>query len=61
MLRGGSLSVAFLIGGLFAAPALAADDNSACKDESATPEVAIEACTRIIKATKSKNNDLALI
>src|SRR5207244_2078965 len=41
-------------------PAALADDAGVCKDENAAAEVAIEACSRIIKAGKTKGNDLAI-
>src|ERR1700737_3901781 len=41
-------------------PAALADDAGVCKDEGAAADVAIEACTRIIKAGKTKGNDLAI-
>src|SRR5690349_17358196 len=37
-----------------------ADDWSVCKDEAAPAAEAIDACTRLIKAAKSRNADLAL-
>src|SRR4051812_11878568 len=45
--------------GLAAAPARATDWD-VCKDENAAPETAIEACTRIVKAGRTKGNDLAV-
>src|SRR6187402_819213 len=45
--------------GLATAPARA-DDWSVCKDENAAADAAIEACTRIVKAGKTKGNDLAV-
>jgi len=39
-------------------PAALADDAGVCKDENAAAEAAVEACTRIIKAGKTKGNDL---
>ena len=36
-----------------------ADDGSVCKDENSPTESAIEACTRVIKASKNKGTDLA--
>ena len=43
-----------------AAPPARADDWGVCKDENASADTAIEACTRIIKAGKTKGNDLAI-
>ena len=45
--------------GLATAPARA-DDGSGCMDENAAADAAIEACTRIVKAGKTKGNDLAV-
>jgi hypothetical protein len=42
-----------------AVPALA-DDWAVCKDENAAADTAIEACSRIIKAGRTKGNDLAI-
>src|SRR3954471_12540384 len=40
--------------------AFAASDFDTCKDENAEAQQSIEACTRVIKAGKTKGNDLAI-
>ncbi|MEA2879764.1 MAG: hypothetical protein QOF14_4960, partial [Hyphomicrobiales bacterium] len=50
------LSVTFSL----AATSARADDWAVCKDENAAADSAIEACTRIIKAGKTKGGDLAI-
>ena len=59
MLR--SLTLAFLLSAAvsFAGPARA-DDWGVCKDENASADSAIDACTRIIKSGRTKGNDLAI-
>ncbi len=44
----------------FAASTARADDWAVCKDENAAADAAIEACTRIIKAGKTRGADLAI-
>ncbi len=58
MLRPAFALLLLLAGGL-ASPAVA-DDWSVCKDENAAADSAIEACTRIIKAGKTRGTDLAI-
>ena len=58
MLRRAALAVLFCVAA-FSAPARA-DDWSVCKDETASAADAIDACTRIIKAGKTKGADLAV-
>src|SRR5205807_2672512 len=53
--------VALLIGAVASFTSAAhADDWGICKDESASADAAIDACTRLIKAGKTKGNDLAI-
>ena len=58
MRRAALAAVMYLTAGL--ACAAPADDWSVCKDENAAADAAIEACTRIIKAGKTKGADLAV-
>src|ERR1041384_4347012 len=54
-------TVAFLICvAVSAASAARADDWGVCKDENASPDSAIDACTRLIKTGRVKGNDLAI-
>src|SRR5438067_6468675 len=60
MLRRATFALVVCAVSALSPPAALADDAGVCKDENAAAEVAIEACTRIIKAGKTKGNDLAI-
>src|SRR3979411_2882714 len=60
MLRRATFALLVCAVSTLSVPAALADDAGVCKDENAAAEPAIEACTRIIKAGKTKGNDLAI-
>src|SRR4051812_21232642 len=59
MLRLATLALLLSAAVSFAGPAHA-DDWSVCKDENTSADTSIDACTRIIKAGRTKGNDLAV-
>src|SRR3981189_776860 len=60
MLRRATFALLVCAVSTLSVPAALADDAGGCKDENAPAEAAVEACTRIIKAGKTKGNDLAI-
>src|SRR6185295_14143693 len=59
MLRSATLALFLGAAVSFACPARA-DDWGVCKDENASADTAIDACSRIIKGGRTKGNDLAV-
>src|SRR5262245_33639899 len=56
-----ALLLAIALAGLRVIPAAAQDHAAVCKDESASADAAIAACSKIISVSKAKTNDLASI